>query len=335
MTIPVWVHGRVPNGFWRVRANRVRYMRWLARRLRIRRTEDWYRLKRQHFHDNHGGGLLNMVYGDSPLAALHDYKPDYAWKPWLLSSTPQRFWRKRSNRVWYMDWLGEQLGFETNADWHALSQRHFHEYHGTGLLGIYYGNSPLRALKDYKPRVKWREWEFGAVTQGFWQQRENRVRYMRWLGEQLGFRRPGDWYQLSRRHFREHRGEPMLRAYDQPLPIFALREYMPDHDWKEWLFHRVPNGFWDEPTNRRRYLRWLGRTLGFRRAADWYCISHQHVRMTGGGALLSMYYHNCLADMLSEHLPRHEWSVQRLNHTHDGELVQSLIERDLVRQAAA
>lgn len=335
MAIPVWAHGRVPDGFWHIRANRVRYMRWLGRKLNFRRTEDWYKLKRSHFHDNFGGGLLSVIHHDSPLAALRDYKPDYPWKPWLLSSTPQRFWRDRRNRRWYMDWLGEQLGFETAADWYALTQQHFHRNHGTGLLGLYYGNSPLRALKEYKPRVKWREWEFPAVTQQFWQQRENRVRYMRWLGKELGFRRPCDWYRLSRRHFREHRGEPMLRAYPQPLPIFALREAMPEQDWKEWLFARVPNGFWDEPANRRRYMRWLGGVMGFRRTEDWYHLSQRHVRLTGGGALLNSYYNGCLADMLRDYLPRHDWCPYRLNATYDGELTRTLHERQFIRSDAA
>ncbi|MFW6059087.1 MAG: hypothetical protein ACODAQ_02835 [Phycisphaeraceae bacterium] len=329
------MRGRVPNGYWRVRANRVRYMQWLRQRLGIRKPDDWYCLKRQHFLDNYGGGLLATIYHHSPLAALRDYMPNHPWKPWLLTSSPQRFWHDRRNRIWYMDWLGQQLGFETIEDWHQLSQQDFHDHHGTGLLGMYYGNSPLRALKDYKPRVKWREWEFGAVTQGFWQKRENRIRYMNWLGEQLGFRKAEDWYHVTRRHFRENRGEPMLRAYPEALPIHALREYMPDVDWKEWLFHRVPNGFWHEDRNRRRYMRWLGRVLEFRRPNDWYRLSQRHVRLTGGGALLNMRYNNCLADMLAEHFPQREWYVDRLNATHDGELTQRLIERDLVRQYAA
>ena len=332
MSTPVWVYRRVPNGYWHVRANRVRYMRWLGKRIGVRRTDDWYRLKRQHFLENYGGGLLATMYHHSPLAALHDYMPNYNWMPWLLSSTPQRFWEDRRNRVWYMDWLGAQLGFERLEDWHGLTQQDFHDHHGTGLLGMHYRNSPLQALKDYKPRVKWREWEFAAVTQGFWRQRENRMRYMQWLGKQLGFRRTEDWYGLTRRHFRELRGEPMLRAYPQPLPIFALREYIPDHDWKEWLFYRVPNGFWEEPTNRKRYVQWLGRALNFKRADDWYMLGHHHVRLTGGGALLAMYYGNCLSAMLAEHFPRRTWHVDRLNATQDGQLAERLYDRQLVRQ---
>jgi len=335
MSAPVWTRGRVPNGYWDVRANRLRYMRWLRNRLGFRKTSDWYQLKRQHFLDHYGGGLLAMKYHHSPLVALQDYMPDHPWKPWLLSSTPQRFWVNRSNRVWYMDWLGRQLGFERLEDWHQLSQQHFHDHHGTGLLGMHYHNSPLQALKDYKPRVKWREWEFGAVTQGFWRKPESRKRYMQWLGKQLGFKKPEDWYRLTRRHLREHRGEPMLRAFPQPLPIFALREYMPEHDWKEWLFYRVPNGFWEAPKNRRRYMRWLGKVLGFKTPSDWYMLSHRHVQLTGGGALLAMYYGNCLSDMLADHFPRKTWYVDRLNATHDGQLTESLIQRQIVRQGAA
>jgi hypothetical protein len=58
----VWENGRVPNGFWRIRANRVRYMNWLGKRLGFKTTTDWYRLTRQAFLDHYGGGLLAGIW---------------------------------------------------------------------------------------------------------------------------------------------------------------------------------------------------------------------------------------------------------------------------------
>lgn len=308
----IWARGRVPHGYWSIRANRVRYMTWLGRRLGYRRVEDWYGLTRRAFLKNHGGGLLATVYRHSPLEALKDYRPDYDWKPWLLASTPQAYWKNRRNRIRYMAWLGEQLKFKRIEDWYGLTQRHFQDHGGGGLLAIYYANSPQRALKEFKPRVAWHEWLFPATPQGFWKRKENRKRYMAWLGKQLGYRKPEDWYHITRRDFYDHGGGALFNARRDSSPRSLLKEYLPNHNWNEWLFPRVPNGFWRRRENRRRYIEWLGRQLGFRRYTDWYELTSAQVRATGGGTLLSQYYRNSLIRMLRDLLPQYKWNAQVL-----------------------
>lgn len=312
MKPPVWVLGRVPNGYWHIRSNRVKYMNWLGRKLRFRKPTDWYGLTRASFHKNHGGGMLATMFRDSPIAALRDYKPNYDWKPWLLSSTPQAYWRDIKNRRAYMKWLEEQLGFTSVEGWYGVTQKQFRENGGNGLLAIYFKNSPLGALKEFKPRVKWREWEFPATPQGFWKKPDNRKRYMKWLGKQLGYRKPEDWYQVTRRDFHENCGGAFLRTCKERSPLSALQEYMPNYDWKEWRFYRVPNGFWKKPENRKRYMKWLGQKLGFRKPKDWYKLTREDVRATGGGALLSAYYNNSLVAMLRDCYPSVNWDAEVL-----------------------
>ncbi|MEX0652972.1 MAG: hypothetical protein WD534_18620 [Phycisphaeraceae bacterium] len=311
----LWVAGRVPNGYWQRRANRLRYMNWLGRRLGYKTTNDWYRLTRQAFLDHCGGGLLATVYRHSPIVALRDYKPRVDWKPWLLRSTPQAYWKDPQHRRAYMDWLGRTLRFKTAEDWYKLRQEDFHAHGGTGLLAIYYHNSPQAALAEYKPRVRWRHWAFGATPQGYWHVKANRLRYMRWLGRQLGFRKPDDWYRLTRRHFREHGGAAMLRVIPGGSPHDAVRELFPDRDWLEWRFVRVSNGYWQEPGHRKRYLAWLGRELGYQRKDDWYQLTRADLRATGGGAMLSSCYNNSLLNMLEDLMPHYRWDADRLYAT--------------------
>lgn len=302
----------MPNGYWSTRPNRLKYLHWLGQRLGFRRTEDWYRLTRRSFLDNYGGGLLATVYNHSPLAALRDLSPGYDWKPWLLQSTPQGYWKKRNNRVQYMRWLGKQLGFSRDRDWYQLSQQHFHDHGGAGLLGVHYRNSPIDAVRDFKPDGEWLPWLFVAAPQGFWKKKANRVAYVKWLGKQLGFTTTQDWYALQRHHFYDNAGGALLHTIPGRSPLAALREAFPKVAWQEWRFARVPNGFWKKRANRHRFIDALGKQLGFRKPADWYRLTRQDVRHAGGGALLMMRYHNSILALLRDRFPEVAWDAHRL-----------------------
>ena len=71
-----WFGNRVPNGYWDLRENRVRYLAWLGEQCGFVKLSDWYRLRRHHFQQNNGGGLLRNSYGSSVLTAMLDFRPD-------------------------------------------------------------------------------------------------------------------------------------------------------------------------------------------------------------------------------------------------------------------
>ncbi len=293
MNQPIWTRGRVPNGYWSTRANRVRYMVWLRKRVGFRKTDDWYRLTRRHFLENHGGGLLATVYQHSPIVALRDYAPDVDWLPWRMSKVPQGYWRDPRNRKRYLTCLGQTLGFKRNADWYQLSKAHFLNNDGDGLLANYFRNSPIDAVREHKPNVVWNEWLFAEASQRFWYSKDNRASYLAWLGKRLRYRTPADWRKVKRRDFIRNHGSSLLQLGYSPLQL--LREAYPKEPWHEWEFYRVPNGFWKASKNRTAYLRWLGKThMGFRKPGDWERITRQDVRGSGGGTLLSEHFGNSM-----------------------------------------
>lgn len=299
MQTPIWVRGRVPNGYWDVRANRMRYMVWLRKKLGYTKANDWYQLNRQHFLDNDGGGLLATSFKHSPLAALRDYAPHTDWKPWLMSKVPQRFWKDPANRRAYMTWLGKKLRFKKNTDWYKLTKDHFHQNGGDGLLANYYKNSPILAVRDFKPKVAWDEWLFVEAPQRFWHDPVNRGRYMKWLGKTLGYKTADDWCWVKRSDFIKNAGSALLQSGWSPLQL--LREAYPDEVWFEWHFYRVPNGFWNKRANRRAYMQWLGQEYcGFTKTTDWAELTREDVRDTGGGTLLTHYFKNSMRRFRAE-----------------------------------
>jgi len=51
----------------------------------------------------------------------------------------------------------------------------------------------------------------------------------------------------------------------------------PDFDWIIWKFNHVPNGFWKEKRNHRKFFDWVGKQLGFKSFEDWYNITHEDI----------------------------------------------------------
>ena len=230
----VWTFGRVPRHFWEDAAHRREYLLWLGGQLRFRCMEDWYRLSAKDMKGNRGSTPLRY-WGFSAIAALKDCFPRYDWQEWLFTEVSDGFWDLRPNRRSYMAWLGRRLGYRRPDDWYAVTAHDFLRNRGRGVVSRHHG-SPVQAVIDLIPGKRWCEWNFGQVPEGFWEHAENRHRYLRWLGKELGFRRQKDWYRIQSRDLRRRRGGALLNGYSSLYDL--LREFLPRLDWDRIDKHR-------------------------------------------------------------------------------------------------
>ena len=97
---------------------------------------------------------------------------------------------------------------------------------------------------DLIPGRNWCEWKFRCVPAGFWTVAKNRHRYMRWLGQRLGYRCRDDWYEVTQLDFLRNKGKGFLDHYCGS-PLRAVMDLIPGRNWCEWRFQSVPDGFWD------------------------------------------------------------------------------------------
>ena len=297
---PYWTEPPVRPGFWASSANRLGYMKWLGQRLGYRKPEDWYRITTDDIIHNHGGGVLTQYWHDSAVLGVMQCFPDYDWKEWLFGVSPRYFWRDSKNRRRYMKWLGHQLGYRRTADWYQVTNQDFRDHNCRSFL-IYYNSTVSAAVMDYEPSYDWKEWLFSRTPMGFWHNRSNRQRYMRWLASKLGVVCPSDWYGVIDEEVRRNHGKELLRLFDHSL-IEVVRDTDLRRTWHEWMFARVPQGFWDQPENRLRYIAWLGKRLKFTRPEDWSRIRRSDFSDNYGGGLLSRY--RCYSELLAECIPK-------------------------------
>jgi hypothetical protein len=130
--------------------------------------------------------------------------------------------------------------------------------------------------------------------------------YLDWLSDKLGFLSPEDWYKLRCSHFKENRGSKLFDSYFGGSPYRAALEYDSAYKWKEWLFYKVPEGFWDDMSNCKRYLTWLSGVLNIKSMSDWYRVIGKDFKKNYGYGLLQK--HNCsVLQVLMYVFPEYEW----------------------------
>ena len=156
-------------------------------------------------------------------------------------------------------------------------------------------------------------WLDGRVSNGYWDSKDNRHAYMKWLGNLLGYRQPVDWYKIKQRDFKQNRGGGLLASKFNDSVYAAVLEFMPEHEWLPWYFRRTPQGFWKDETNRRAYMKWLEQELEIKSKKDWYRVNKQSFADHGGLGLLQNYYNCCAVSAISEYKPRmaiEEWRFE-------------------------
>ena len=296
----VWLKNPVPHDYWLYRKNRLTYMHWLGGILKFKKPEDWYQIKTADLKDRPGGGSLLNHWNSSIIEGMHDCFPNYPWKPWLFKSCPRSFWSKQANHLRYMEWFEDVMNIQDPEDWYNVTNADFKEHKGSGFL-THYNSTITVAIKKFRPKVDWKEWKFAKTPKGFWDVKRNRVRYMKWLAGELGYKRQSDWYDVKRKDF----GNQFIKRYDGS-PIAACLDCFPKYNWNEWMFSRVPIGFWDDKKNRKRYMDWLAKQLKIKKPSDWKRIRAEDVKNNYGAGLLHEY--DSYVDLIKEFVkPLKKW----------------------------
>ncbi|MBN4050257.1 hypothetical protein JYT28_00715 [Desulfobulbus sp. AH-315-M07] len=309
-----WRFANLPLNHWSRRAHRREYMDCLGRTLGYERPEDWYKLTAKQLQRN-GGAELLKYFNSSPSSVVIDHMPKYEWQPWLFPAVPQGYWHKRKHRLKYMRWLGERLGYKRPEHWYKISVQDFEDNGGLGLLVSKYGGSPIEAVMNLVPRYSWKEWMFQHVPLKWWDSHENQRKYLRWLGKQLGYKKPADWYQITARDFAKNHGATLVSAKYGGSPSAVVIAYFPNRTWLPWMFNEVPRGFWAKAQHRRAYMNWLATRLGIRTPSDWYYVTGKDFEKNLGGGLFSGRYRSSVYRALRDLLPRHPWKREQFRDT--------------------
>lgn len=272
----------VPQEYWQKSGNLTKFFTWIAGKIGYNSMDDWYNITLEDICNyQHGKDLMYHYFSGSPFVALQLAYPDHNWLPWKFRKTPKRFWAKRENHLSFFCWLGKELGYQSMDDWYNVTHDDIHRHGGFHLLQ-HYDDCLLTALQSVYPEHKWIPWKFGQTPKGYWGQHPNQFRYIKWLGEQLGYQAVDDWYKVTQEDIYSYGGGGLLVDYYNNSPSKLLESMYPDHNWIPWKFGQTPKQFWkhllEDPAEKRKLLNWLSERLGVRELSDWYRVSLTQIR---------------------------------------------------------
>ena len=213
-------------------------------------------------------------------------------------------WNDIENHVKYAIWLGEKLGYTKMDDWYKITAKDIFNNYGWGLLNKY-RNSPLMFLKGIFPDTEWLPWRFGSVAKGYWNNIQNHIKYAEWLGKTLDYKNMDDWYKLTVKDIRKHRGSGLLADKYRDSPYLFLKSVFPQVEWVPWKRSKVTQNFWNNTENVRHYAYWLGKTLGYENMVHWYQITRTIINNNYGIGCLKKY--NSTLMFLKDIFPEYEW----------------------------
>ena len=139
----------------------------------------------------------------------------------------------------------------------------------------------------------------------FWEDQHNHKRYMQWLGKELGYSKPEDWYQVTSKDFVSRRGSGVLEYHDNSVFV-VLRTHFPKFDWKPWLFTAAPNGYWNDLNNCLAYAQWFEKQKKFKDKEGWYGITQDDVYELNGCGLMD-HFECSVQRLVGAIYPEHDW----------------------------
>lgn len=231
-------------------------------------------LTRDIFQERGLGGMLRVMYRNSPYYAAIDIRPELA--SWRHAPVSDDYWRglaaiERAQAATAR--LLEEFGLDQTAklsphsivgllprpvfDWCDLG----------GMLDVVYAGSPVAALRTIYPDLP--KWRHERSPKGYWQGEEGQQRAQeatrRLIGEYGwgGLSAEEVALRVSRNMFLQHGLSGMLDAVYERRGYDALADIYPG--LQPWQMSTAPSGYWTGPRRRqhgRIGTRWLIRRLG-------------------------------------------------------------------------
>ena len=178
----------------------------------------------------------------------------------VIKTFPRGFWQQpeaKQNAAKCTRYLIEKLLNYNDEDIkNKLSVIVFKSNKLGGMINMCFDNSPYNAINNAYPN-RFKEWEFGTVPRGYWNDKENAIKCVKWLiEEKLKLDDEEIKEKLSNNLFRDNNLSSMLLYCFNGSIYEAINTVYPNK-FKEWGFKYTPMGFWDNKENGIKAARWL------------------------------------------------------------------------------
>lgn len=283
-----WLFVYPSRNLWNSADNQRKCLDWLAEELNVATTEHWYTVTSESLKEKGGSSLLSH-YDDFLAIALENIYQEYYWAPWLFPKVPFRYWTTTTNQRKYFDWLAELFEIGNEEDWESVRVEDIKSTGGMSLI-VHYGNL-ASALRSVYPEKQWNSPE--------------RI-FFDSLATRLGIENQADWYTVGVEVVREHNGASVLSNHGNLFN--ALQKSYPEYQWFPWPFLHTAHNMWNNTENHRKCIDWLADKFGIERPEQWYGVTIQSVKESGGGGLIAQHEGSLIKALISVY-PEFEWNT--------------------------
>ena len=249
-----------PKGFWQqpeAKQNASKCTRYLIEEI-LKYDEKKIKEKNSKsiFSKNKLAGMLATCFNYSPYEVIDNAYPN-KYKEWEFKAVPQGCWDNKENGIKATKWLiEEKLKLSDEELKKQLSQKLFKDNGLVGMLQRCFNHSPYEAINAAYPN-KYKEWEFKMTPIGYWDNKENGIKAIKWLiEEKLKLSDKELKEQLSVNLFKDNGLGGMLQHCFNYSPYKAINTTYPNK-YKEWEFKMTPIGYWSSKENGIKATKWL------------------------------------------------------------------------------
>jgi hypothetical protein len=300
---------RKPPNFWSDKHNQREFLDQLAIKLGLHSISDYLSVPASGIKKHGGTPLLNKY--PSFLQILQELYPDHHWNIWERKLLPRNFWRSQHSHKLFLDHVQSKLQINSLTDWKSVNHEKIIALKGKPLLEHY--SSLQNALRTLYPNQDW-DIVFNTTST-----QPSHEKLLQRLAKKLGCQTLDELQNISEPDFLAAGGREILHQHTS-IGSALLTLYPDPVTRKTPLLRKLPNGYWNIPENRVRYLKLLESKLNIQKPEDWAHVkgvnlrnifgSASYLNHFGGMQQMIQYYYPGIHSMTRREItrPKHFWN---------------------------
>ena len=239
-----------------------------------------------------------------------------------LDILPKGFWKKKNllqieNIKKWVLWFEQTHNITEKDDWYNVTGTQINKSGGSGFFTTKAENglkeSVYELLKFVYPEYEWIPWKFVQAPQGYWNKKENRLKWCEDFRKHKNIQELDEFYKYKLSDWEEFPGRCI--AYYGDSLIAMLKELYPEHTWYEWRFTgQVTKHYWTDrlgKPNTENIRLWftieIVNKYNWKPYEDLYNLTQHIIRENYGGGLLAHVINGSPMKLLELLYPDHEW----------------------------
>ena len=215
-----WELSGTPKYFWNMETAREATIWLIEEKLKWSDDDIRHRLSKSIFRKNSLGGMLAVLFNDSPYRAIENAYPG-KFKPWEVARVSKKFWNVETAKeatIWLIE---EKLKWSDEDIKQKLSAKIFIQNSFTSILNDLFNGSPYLIIENAYPG-KFKPWELPSVPKKFWNLETAKEATIWLIEEKLKWSDEDVKQKLSRKIFRENSLNGMLGYLFNNSPYLAI-----------------------------------------------------------------------------------------------------------------